>query len=30
MLAEALECPVGTRDSRLAHPTGHDTRIEMV
>lgn len=28
-LAEALECPLLTRDSRLARSSGHDVRIEV-
>lgn len=28
-LAEALECPLLTRDSRLAHSSGHTARIEV-
>lgn len=28
-LAEALECPLVTRDARLGRSTGHDARIEV-
>lgn len=28
-LAEALDCPLVTRDARLGRSTGHDARIEV-
>ena len=30
VLAEALECPLVTRDARLARTGGHDARIEVL
>jgi predicted nucleic acid-binding protein len=30
VLAESLECPLVTRDARLARTGGHDARIEVV
>jgi predicted nucleic acid-binding protein len=30
VLAEALDCPLLTRDARLARASGHEARIEVL
>jgi predicted nucleic acid-binding protein len=30
VLAEAMDCPLITRDGRLARSTGHEVRIELL